>query len=121
MEHLNNLPRFYKGQKVAYITGIVMPKGTVKIVKHVHVDPCGCQSVYFSDEEAMPIIGYDGDDQEYQYLKCEACGDTYSPVPHLIDNVGWDVDSFRPLLESPFPSLTMSRVIEKEKELISMN
>lgn len=42
MENLNNLPPFYVGQKVVYITGDNMPKNSIHIVREVILADCGC-------------------------------------------------------------------------------
>lgn len=110
MKNLNNLPPFYVGQKVVYITGFKAPKDSIHTVKDVIKQPCGCYAL--SIETKAPregIIYADG---------CEDCGKDYMAQKVY---TAWNIKSFRPLQESVFPSLTMSKVLEKESQLISMN
>jgi hypothetical protein len=57
MKNLNNLPPFYEGQKVVYITGIAMPKYSIHTVKAVIKHPCGLYSIRIGvDVQKSPIL-----------------------------------------------------------------
>jgi len=109
--NLNNLPPFYVGQKVVYITGRNMPKDSIHTVLDVKKDACGCWRIY---------VGMIGIVYNNSRVKCSVCG-IISLTKDSLDANYIASTSFRPLQESVFPSLTMSRVIEKECELVSMN
>lgn len=105
--NLNNLAPFYVGQKVVCIkthTIGIYKQGQVFTITDVYIQKCGCKWVVnigvFSNIPTM---------------ECSSCGFNYSQ-----DN-GFAASSFKPLQESVFPSLTMSKVLEKESQLISMN
>lgn len=107
--NLNNLPPFFIGQKVVYITGISMPKDSVHTVKFTNKSSCGCWFISIGEDRI------DSDDGSLYY--CVECGNNV--VGNFIN--GWSAKSFRPLQESVFPSLIMSKAIEKESQLVSMN
>jgi len=113
MDNLN-LPPFYIGETVEYITGNSMLKSTKVIVTHVFKTECGCWNILFNNSNSF-IIGED--------VECPACNKifSYSEEELYTGRVGWLASSFRSLQESTFPSLTWSKVLEKESELISMN
>ncbi len=107
MENLNNLPPFYVGQKVVCVkthTRGIYKKGQVFTVQNIYMQTCGCQWVI--------NIGYYSD---IPTMKCSTCGLVYK------NDSAFKCTSFKPLQESVFPSLTMSKVLEKESQLISMN
>lgn len=97
MENLNNLPPFYVGQKVVAIN-----PGNWK-------DANGCASCG-PDKGDVVLVTRLLFDEEWCIVTKEFGDDDWYPC-----------SEFRPLTESPFPSLTMSRVVEKESILISMN
>lgn len=111
-EVLNNLPPFYVGQKVVYITGKNMLKDSIHTVSEIEKSRCGCYFIWIGNE--VKIKG-----KPFDYYSCVECGKI--SLGSFIHSNGWSSKSFRPLQESVFPSLTMSRVIEKERELVSMN
>jgi hypothetical protein len=104
MEHKLNLPPFHIGQKVEYITGYNMPKGTIKVVQQILQFPCGCWKIGF------------GEPPQYNSLN-SGCTDHGSCVS-LLGWQHWDSTSFRAIQESPHPSLTFTQIKEVEKEEI---
>ena len=78
------------------------------IVKGIVKNSCGCYSL---------DIGLIKQYQDNLQCHCHSEG-----LVRVTNNVRYfAATSFRPIQESIFPSLTMSRVIEKERELVSMN
>jgi len=116
MDSLNNLPPFYVGQKVVALSnGLVRRKGKVYTV--TMLDKCKCGHIIHLDN-----ITYEPNDMNGKPItkgekyECN-CGD-------IIVHDGFAKfysDNFAPIQESPFPSLTYSKVVEKESELISLN
>lgn len=106
--NLNNLPPFYVGQKVVYITGNNMPKNSIHIILGIIRMPCGCWVLDIGKKRSS-----------FKRLTCML--HDYSKKVMDSDVNYFNSTSFRPLLESPFPSLTFKEVIKKERELISMN
>lgn len=104
MENLNNLPSFYVGQKVVYIGRYKELIGSIHTITKVYKIRCGC---YIVETDNLS-----NDD----YNTCSDCGCRI----YIYGKVGM-ASSFKPLQESVFPSLTMSKVLEKESQLISMN
>lgn len=110
MNPLENLPPFYIGQKVVYITGINMPKDSIHTVRDIVQSECGCWSIKV---DAVNEIIQQG------LVLCKACN---TILPRTKSKwKGFSAESFRAFEESIFPSLTMKRVVEKESLLISMN
>lgn len=108
---MKNLPPFYIGQTVEYITGINMPKGTKVIVTEVHQESCGCWMIDFKGNSNTNLsIG--------THCICNLCS---KPIIVTSINAVWDAKSFKAVQELPFPSLTYKKVVEKESELISLN
>lgn len=107
MEENLGLPPFYIGQKVVYLTGLNMPKGTIKTVEQIVKFDCGCYLIGFSENQS-------GD---YSHQKCDK-HDSYILHPGVIL---WAPKSFVPLLEQKFPLIKLSRVIEENLELVSSN
>lgn len=112
-EALNNLPPFYVGQKVVYIGTKRRLKGTHTILS-IHKGCCKCIDFEVEIETKNNI-----DIHGATLVQCNECGTIIPAEKYRTYTFCSSV--FRPLQESVFPSLTMSRVIEKEKELISMN
>lgn len=109
---LSNLPPFYIGQKVVYITGANMPKNSVHTVRGVFKQACGCIMILIDRESnRMP--------NDTTHVRCVECNKRVT-IGEYID-AGWFATSFRPVQEQAFPSLTYSKVVEKESELISLN
>jgi len=82
-----------------------MPKGVKVKVISVFKSECGCWNIIFENSN------YELDCNE---LKC-ICGKINYPHPQeeIFGQIGWLASSFRSLQESPFPSLTWSKVLEK--------
>jgi hypothetical protein len=104
------LPPFYIGQKVVYITGKDMPKDSIHTVREIIKTTCGCHWIdigrTFSNMSYPPTV------------KCFSCGNMI--IRDNDNNIKWyHTTSFRPLQELKFPLMTFSRVIEKE--LVSAN
>lgn len=104
-----NIPPFYVGQKVEYITGNNMPKYSKHIVSNVYKSPCGCWMIDINNTSKIQTLG------EHSYWECCECkGKIYD-----YNFYGWYATSFRPIQEQTFPLMTYSKVIEKE--LVSAN
>lgn len=110
MEQLKNLPPFYIGQKVVYITGTNMPKWSKHIVSDVFKFPCGCWAIMVVGNQKKHVLPKKSD-----LWECVQCGKTFS------DRVlcGFLASSFRSLQKQTFPLITYSKIIEKE--LVSAN
>ena len=107
-EALNNLPPFYVGQKVVAIfthTQGLFIKGQIFTVKNIFLSKCKCKAW------SITIGLYSNNPLK----ECAYCHTVWS------NDFSFIAERFAPLQELVFPSLTMSRVIEKERELISMN
>lgn len=104
--NLNNLPPFYIGQKVIYITGISMPKNSTHVVSDVWKNPCGCWAIYINNQKTEFMS------KEYTHGRCTQCGNVHSNSPLLKDNC-WNVQSFRPLIEQTFPLIKYSKILEE--------
>ena len=103
--NLNNLPPFYVGQKV--VCSSTNSAGTVsigKIYPILCIKQADCCGVWIVDV---------GVRTNYDMTVC-SCG---YECKH--DNT-YLASRFAPLQESVFPSLKLSQVVEKERELISM-
>jgi hypothetical protein len=108
MENLNNLMPFYIGQKIVCIREIVEDWCDEE-------KEAGCKG---------PIL-----DKIYSVRGFSSCGGVYlneiiNPEFEYHDSIGepsFEPKIFRPLQESVFPTLKLTRVIEVEKELISLN
>lgn len=98
-----NIPPFYIGETVEYITGISMPKGTKVVVSDIALDSCKCGW----------IIQINGNKLEPQpkdkYTHCEGCGEVHN---NLIYNDAWLASSFRRI--SKYPLIKLSKVTEQE-------
>jgi hypothetical protein len=109
MENLNNLPPFFVGQKVVYITGNHMPKDSIHTVLGCKQYPCGHWTVKINTSSG---INY--------YAKGLTCICLKSRID-IDDGIEyyWAAASFRPLQEQKFPLIKLKKIIEKE--LVSAN
>jgi len=114
--NLNNLPPFYIGQKVIYITGTNMPKDSIHTVSGLHKSDCGCYVIQINGQPPKVEIG----DISNPNWKCKQCGKQYKKTNENCFR-RWLASSFRPLQEETFPLIELSKVIEKEKQLVSSN
>lgn len=103
MNSLNNLPPFYIGQKVVYITGIHMPKGSIHTVSDYHEAPCGCKSIAINGHKITRKTGeFNCTDHPGEFIGTYDNDDnTYYP------------ESFRPLVEQTLPLISYSKVLEE--------
>ena len=104
-----NLPPFYVGQKVVYITGLNAPKDSIHTVKGIWMNNCGnCWAI----DIGIEIVDHKG---KYNHYHCSQCSKKYWAV----SKGGWQANSFRPLEQLKFPLMKYTKVIEKE--LVSEN
>lgn len=99
MGKLNNLPPFYIGQKVVYITGSFMSKGSIHTVKGVNQYSCGCWLI---------DIGTVGNNPNGTY--CHKHGENYcttSPIDY------WASLSFRAYQEQKLKLISLTKVLEE--------
>lgn len=114
MDIKSNLPKFYIGQKVRYITGIHMPKNSTHIVSDYHIQPCGCHTMAIDGEKlktvtsTRPLIG------------CEECGKVMLSGGAVVDNL-WSPDSFLAVQEQNYPLMSFFQILKVEKEEILIN
>ena len=113
--NLNNLPPFYVGQKVVYITGREMPKNSEHIVKGLKINCCGLWDINVGIKSKSYFINKNNG---VTHIICKRCKQI-SEIESFY--FGFLSTSFRPLNEQPFPSLTMQEVIKKESQLVSLN
>ncbi len=99
-----NLPPFYIGQKVIYITGAFMPKDTICTIKQIEQKGCGCWCVDINVSVHTPT----------GYFRCH----NHSNFRIKDNGMIWDANSFRPFQQTSFPLLTLSKIKETEKEEI---
>lgn len=110
MNPLENLPPFYVGQKVVSLSNHESGLIKDKIYTVLAVIKGHC---YYTID-----IGLKNKSYANNLAKC-TCGVTYKTSP---SDIWWHSSArFAPLQESAFPTLTLSRVIEKELQLTSMN
>lgn len=114
MKNKFNLPPFYIGQEVIYITGILMPKNSKHIISDLKQDPCGCWNIGI-DGQKLNIVTH----LEYDIIICDSCEKEYSSNFPEVEN-GWDPNSFRPVENTKLPLLTFKQIqkVEKEEVLI---
>ncbi len=114
--NLNNLPPFYVGQKVvANCTFKNIVKGQIYEVYRIGID-CNCG--YVVGLNLSPTVY----NSNAIFRKGEICNCIDCNIKYYHSGYdGYLASRFSPLQESVFPSLTMSKVIEKESQLISMN
>lgn len=104
--NLNNLPPFYIGQKVIYITGISMPKNSTHVVSDVWQEPCGCWAIYINNQKVEFVP------KEYTNCVCQFCNRITPNIGKIKDNC-WLAASFRPLIEQTFPLIKYSKILEE--------
>jgi len=104
-----NLPPFYVGQKVVYITGKRMPKDSVHVVTGIVKHNCGHFGIYINTKNFNwgPTT---------KFCLCEFCGKLTPVSPGSIKT--WSPLSFRPLQEAKPPLMTFTQIKETEKEEI---
>jgi len=113
-----NIAPFYIGQKVVYITGNNMPKGTIDVVADIKQDLCGCWFISLSKNksslvrETNPLASI---------IQCGTCHKMFGREGWVKLDYYWLASSFRPVQEQTFPLITYEKVMEKEKQLISAN
>ncbi len=96
----NNLPPFYIGQKVVYVTGINMPKDSVHVVKNILKMNCGCY-----------LLDVGKETENYGFLLCTDHNQTRTEI---IDNIAWFYSTaFRPSQEAKFPLIKYSKLLEE--------
>ena len=110
MDNLKNLPPFYVGQKVvSLISTNIRKKGEIYSITDQFMCSCGYWMVSF---------GIRHNHSGLLTCVCEGCGNT-NPTNSWFFAAG--AETFAPLTESPFPSLTMEQVVKKEAEKVCMN
>ena len=103
-----NLPPFYIGQKVVYITGIAMPKYSIHRVLGLCQFSCGCWCV----DVGMPPVG------NFSLIVCSEHPENNLPI----NGKEWFwASSFRPTEEKPFPLMTFTQIKEKEQTEVLIN
>lgn len=119
MQGLENLPPFYPGQKVVCVKshqdGYVM-YGQSYIVRSCNFHAC-CRKY------RVEIEGVVSRNTFHQILPLGTrvlCGCCMTPKISS-GFLPFKPESFAPIQESPFPSLTYKKVVEKECEVTSMN
>lgn len=109
MENNLNLPPFYIGQKVVYVTGRNMPKDSVHIVLDVKKGNCKCSDyeIKISVDSVEVYVS-----AKTTHIQCYDCHTVVSIGDH---NSGyWAASSFRPLQEQSYPLIKYSKVLEEE-------
>jgi len=107
-----NLPPFYIGQKVIYITGISMPKDSVHTVSDMRQNICGCWSIEINGA-VIKTIPFKNDGT---HVSCDDCN-YFEPLRSShFKLTGWDPRSFRAIKEAKPPPLTFTQIKETEKE-----
>jgi len=97
-----NLPPFYVGQKVVYITGDCMPKNSIHVIKRVLRCNCG---------EYIIDVG------RTKHLSINTCSNSCCAIETSKSQL-FKNSSFRPLEEAPAPLLTFEQIKQTEKEEI---
>ena len=116
-----NFHPFYIGQKVVYITGVNMPKGSIHTVTNVRLNFCGnCYRIEINNIKCQPE--HPDEINKATIIECGECGscvhkETYLNSGYIND---WRATSFRPLNEE-FQSISYEKVLEEESLLISVN
>lgn len=108
----NNLPPFYVGEEVEYVTGKKMPKGTKVIVNAVFQEKCGCWLINH-DKGKQSVKTEDAYDYGHITWKCLNCGKNFGRY----DRYGWYASSFRRLQRpKPMTFIKLAEIQETEKE-----
>lgn len=112
MENLN-LPPFYVGQKVVKMKdGSVIKKGDIVTVTHQF--RCGCGEWYI--QWGQPI-------QQYGIITC-TCTKCKSNMREIVPiKADWvaQARNFAPLQEQTYPLISLKKVVEENRELVSAN
>ena len=101
----NNLPPFYPGQKVVYITGHNMPKGSIHAVESCFKQECGCWALYIACDKSTKRLDAD-------FWSCPECGKKVNYRPVIRQS--WCASSFRPIQQQRFPLIKLSQIKEQE-------
>ncbi len=102
-----NLPPFYIGQKVIYITGNNMPKDSIHTIINIIKMHCGCFCI---------DIG-----KQCNVLTKTYCINHASKIGPFLPSskIQWfNSNSFRPFQQQSFPLIKLSKIQELEKEEI---
>jgi hypothetical protein len=108
MENLNNLPPFYVGQKVVYISGVNMPKYSRHIVLDIIKWPCGCWYIDVGQKVSNVAVNA-------RCLEHDARMMVNNDVKYFL------ASSFRQEEKQTYPLIELKKVIEKEKVLLCSN
>jgi hypothetical protein len=105
----SNIPPFVVGDKVVYITGISMPKGSTHIVNSLFQSVCGCWSIGINN--VNPEVLFVGK------CRCSNCKSV------IIDScfhhkTCWRATSFRKVSEQKVKLISFETIKENEKEEI---
>ena len=103
MEHLNNLPPFYVGQKVVYIKNIALLENSIHIVRSIRPWPCGCFDVFVDAYNFTAHSNWSGRVRCPDHDWCMLPG-----------SCGIDSKSFRPVLQEKAPLIKLIKVIEEQ-------
>lgn len=106
MENLN-LPPFYVGQRVVYLTGNHMVKGSIHPVKAIVQMSCGCWLI----DVGVSVDNANG-------YRCSKDGGIF--MKQNTESSFFDATSFAPI-EEQFRSITFEEVISIESPLIGIN
>ena len=104
-----NIPPFYVGQKVMYITGDNMPKNSTHIVSDIWQKECGCWVIQINNNIEFATKKSD------EVWRCAKCKSSRPNSPNTV-KAGWLASSFRAIEEIKTPLMTFKEIREKEKE-----
>jgi hypothetical protein len=108
----SNIPPFYIGQKVVYITGVNMPKNSIHKVLACYKSACGkCWSVIIE-----ALSNYNPKNiGECTHVKCPRCNSVQTKQQFLQNAVkgGWCAESFRPVQELKMKKVELSKLMEE--------
>lgn len=109
----NNLPPFYVGEEVEYVTGIEMPKGTKVIVTGATQKGCGCWVISHDKDNTFNLQIEDAKNHGASFWKCSLCKKSSG----RFHPTGWDAHSFRRLQRpKPMTFIKLAEIQETEKE-----
>lgn len=114
---MKNLPPFYIGQKVIYITGKNMPKNSIHTVTDVFEKGCGCCFSIEIDSKPEPYCVNTDNAIDF---KCTHCNKVYA-ITSQNRRVGWNPESFRATEDIKASVMSFTKIKEKEKEEILIN
>lgn len=99
---------FYVGQKVVYITGEKMPRGSIHCVRGLCKMYCGCW---------MIDVGISNGSSATYY--CQDCDpDRLGTCRPPYQSLWFASEAFRPVQEQSFPLMKFEKIVEREKEEI---